>query len=42
MSHPKEYYLPENHQYIVHPSYTGPGCAVCGKPEDQHKPINNK
>lgn len=36
MSHPAEYYLPQNHQYTVHPSYSGTGCAICGKSEEEH------
>lgn len=27
---------PKAHEYIEHPTYTGPGCATCGKPEKGH------
>ena len=32
-------FLPENHEYVTHKTYTGPGCAHCGKSEPGHKPI---
>lgn len=37
MSHPPEYYHPENHNYTEHKTYTGPGCAICGKAKELHK-----
>ena len=35
----QEYYKPSNHPYTIHITYTGPGCAHCGKPEAGHKII---
>lgn len=34
----REIYKPENHPYTEHKTYTGPGCAICGKLKDLHKP----
>lgn len=25
-----------NHPYTLHDTYTGAGCALCGKPESEH------
>ncbi len=32
----QEQLKPENHQYTTHPTYTGVGCAHCGKSEQEH------
>ena len=28
--------LRTDHRYVTHPTYTGPGCAICGRPERDH------
>ena len=38
----KESYLPQNHEFGEHPTYTGEGCAQCGKPREGHKEPNGK
>jgi hypothetical protein len=30
-------YRPEEHEYTTNPTYSGGGCALCGKIEDGHK-----
>jgi len=36
--HPtEEHYLPKNHEYVIHETYTGFGCCMCGKEENGHK-----
>ena len=36
-------YRPEGHEYTKNPTYTGGGCAHCGKKEEGHKsPETNK
>ena len=30
-------FLPENHEYAKSETYSGFGCALCGKIEDGHK-----
>jgi hypothetical protein len=42
MDHEKEYFLPENHEHGTHHTYTGKGCAVCGKDEPGHMPKREK
>jgi hypothetical protein len=32
----KEFLRPENHPYTENPTYTGPGCAHCGRPLGEH------
>ena len=29
---------PDCHRYTIRPSYTGPGCAICGRVEEFHAP----
>jgi hypothetical protein len=29
----------ESHEYTVHSTYTGSGCAICGKDEAAHNPM---
>ncbi len=29
-------YAPGRHKYVTHHTYTGPGCAMCGRPESEH------
>ena len=31
-----EFFKPENHPYTEHPTYTGPGCCICGKGRELH------
>ncbi len=33
------FYKPENHPFTQHHTYTGPGCAHCGKPVEVHSTI---
>lgn len=28
---------PFNHRYTTHATYTGPGCAICGRPPADHQ-----
>lgn len=42
MKHDAEYYLPENHQYVENETYSGPDCAICGKPQPGHKEETSK
>jgi len=32
----RDFFKPENHPYTENPIYTGPGCAVCGRPLEEH------
>ena len=34
----RDHYLPAEHEYVTHATYSGPGCATCGQPEPGHKP----
>lgn len=29
-----------DHKYVEHPTYTGPGCAMCGKSMVEHNPMD--
>lgn len=31
-----DHFKPENHEYLEHRTYTGPGCCECGKPKEGH------
>lgn len=31
--------FPEQHPFTLHKTYTGPGCAICGRPEVAHNPV---
>lgn len=33
---------PSHHEYMENPTYSGPGCCFCGKPEEGHKPASKK
>ena len=33
----KSKYHPQNHPYVENETYTGRGCAICGKFEEDHK-----
>jgi len=37
-----ENFEPQNHEYVTHPTYTGPNCAICGKTPEGHKPPRPK
>ena len=30
---------PKMHPYVEHRTYTGPGCAQCGKPKSEHNEV---
>lgn len=35
-------YHPSHHEFTLHHTYIGLGCAHCGKPEEGHKPASKK
>lgn len=32
--------MPRNHFYVVHKTYVGPDCAMCGAPEEEHPRVD--
>lgn len=32
-------YDPQEHDYVEHPTYTGSGCAICGKHGSEHNSV---
>ena len=38
----EEYRMVTNHPYTLHKTYTGEGCAMCGRVQEEHNPALGK
>ena len=38
----EEYRMVANHPYTLHKTYTGEGCAMCGRVQEEHNPALGK
>jgi hypothetical protein len=37
-----EFRMIDNHSYTLHHTYTGEGCAMCGRFQEEHDPAHGK
>lgn len=38
----EDYRKIDNHPYTLHRTYTGEGCAMCGRSQEEHDPAHGK